>query len=191
MSCRYECNGASLAYQAEGFIGCWVWKILVRLLRIDAGRISKVNDSSAFLHIISSLPESFHSFCKTLTQLLTIKGTRLRSMWHAKQGPGSTLMEMEMSAVRAVIAAISSAPTYCLSEHCRRGGGMDRVLSLIGSKSKPPPLSLSFPASAGQSEARSVGSNLKVRYLKVTAATADIQEGISSFCSGFSFFIRL
>lgn len=99
-------------------------------------------------------------------------------------------MEMEMSAVRAVIAAISSAPTYCLSEHRRRGGGMDRVLSLIGSKSKPPPLSLSFPASAGQSEARSVDSNLKVRYLKVTAATADIQEGISSFCSGFSFFIR-
>lgn len=124
-------------------IGCWVWKILVRLLRIDVGRISKVNDRATFLHI-SSLPEPFHSSCKTLTQLSTIKGIRLRSTWRAKQGPGSTLIEMEMPAVRAAIAAIFSAPTYCFSEHRCRRGGMDGILSLIGSKSKPPPHSSSF-----------------------------------------------
>lgn len=91
-----------------------------------------------------------------------------------------------MLAVWAAIAAIFSAPTYCLSEHRRREGGMDGVLPLTGSKSKP---SLSSPAAAGQSEGRSDGSHLKARYLKVAAATADIREGISSlFIQVFPFF---
>lgn len=95
-------------------------------------------------------------------------------------------MEMEMLAVWAAIAAIFSAPTYCLSERRRREGGMDGVLPLTGSKSKP---SLSSPAAAGQSEGRSDGSHLKARYLKVAAATADIREGISSlFIQVFPFF---
>lgn len=60
-------------------------------------------------------------------------------------------MEMETLAVRAAIAAIFSGPTYCLSVHRRWEGGMDGVLPVIGSKSKP---SLFSPATAGQSEAR-------------------------------------
>lgn len=88
-------------------------------------------------------------------------------------------MEMEMLAGRAAIAAIFSAPTCCLSEYHRRGGGMDGVLPLTGSKSKSPHPSPSSPATAGQSEGGSDGSHLKVRYLKVTAASAGTPEGIS------------
>lgn len=90
------------------------------------------------------------------------------------------------SASRYLLSRYLLSPTCCLSEHRRREGGMDGVLPLIGSKSKP---SLSSPATAGQSEGRSDGAHLKARYLKVTAATADTREGISSlFIQVFPFF---
>lgn len=101
-------------------------------------------------------------------------------------------MEMEMLAVWAALAAIFSAAIFSArhvvlaSIVAGKAGWMDGVLPLIGSKSKP---SLSSPATAGQSEGRSDGSHLKARYLKVTAATADIREGISSlFIQVFPFF---
>lgn len=179
-------NRALVESHAAAFIGGWVWKILVLLLQLDVGRISKVNDRASFLHI-SSLPEPFHSFCKKLSQLSTVKGTCLLSSWQAKQGPGNMLMEMEMPALLGEIAAIFSAPTYCLSKDHRRRGEMDRVPSLIGSKSKPHLLSPSFTISVGQSEGGSASSHLKAHYFKVTAATADIQEDISSLFIQFFF----
>lgn len=97
-----------------------------------------------------------------------------------------------MLAVWAALAAIFSAAIFSArhvvlaSIVAGKAGWMDGVLPLIGSKSKP---SLSSPATAGQSEGRSDGSHLKARYLKVTAATADIREGISSlFTQVFPFF---
>lgn len=97
-----------------------------------------------------------------------------------------------MLAVWAALAAIFSAAIFSArhvvlaSIVAGKAGWMDGVLPLIGSKSKP---SLSSPATAGQSEGRSDGSHLKARYLKVTAATADIREGISSlFIQVFPFF---
>lgn len=88
-------------------------------------------------------------------------------------------MEIETLAVRAAIAAIFSGPTFCLSVHCRWEGGIDGVLPVIGSKSKSircPPITF------------------KALYLKVTAATVDTQEKISSlfiqvFTVFFSFFV--
>lgn len=95
-------------------------------------------------------------------------------------------MEMEMSAMRAVIAAMFSAPTYCLCEHRRSGGGMDRVLSLIGSKSKPPLLSLPQPANQRADQST---LTLRLTISRLPPQPQTYRKEISSFHSGFLFFI--